>query len=230
MGSIGRTDLQESRCCLPISEHEPASNPTWQYIAVRLPDGKQFPDIHTEKFLLDRDATLRSWAVLIRCYTGTGLVFFAELYNSHIVEANNRLAGPDARSVGDAIRILQYQLSDNLELQRISEDDSRLHGEAATERRITNTAVHISGDFYNCSEANGRQTLSETCVKLTNLDHVGRLFSIIECSDGKKSFLLTSLAFLFCCFCGLLRVRKNLITLQNTIIKLRFNSIVILFG
>ena len=198
MGSIGRTDLQESRCCVPISGHEPASNPRWRYIDVRLPDSKQLPNIHIGKTLLDRNAILRSWAVLIRCYTGTRLVFFVESYNYHIAEANNQRLGPDTGSVGDAFRILQYQLSDDLELQRISDDGSHLHGEVATERRITNTAVHISGEFCNCSDANCKQTLSETCLKLTDLNRVGGFFSILVGSDSKKSFSLTSLVFLSC--------------------------------
>lgn len=193
MGSIGRTALQDSRCCLPTSGHELASNPRWRHITIRIPDGSQFSETHIGKTLLDRTAILRSWAVLIRCYTGTALVFFAELYDSNVAEANNEWVAPDAGNVGDAIRILQYRLSDSLELQCISEDDSHLHGEAATERRIVNTAVHISGDFCTCSDANCRQSLSETCVKLTNLDHVGGLFSVLVVSGTKKSFSLTIL-------------------------------------
>lgn len=197
MGSVGRTVVEEgSLCCLPTSGHEPASNPGWQHIAVRI--HKEFSYIHTGKTLLDRTAIVQSWAVLLRCYIGTELVFFAEFYDSHTVEANNKPAGPDAGNVGDSIRILQYQLLDNLELQHISEDGSHIHGEASTERRVANTAVHISRESCICCDASNGQILSKPPVKLTNLDHVGGLFSVLTVSDSKRSFSL-ALLFLHSC-------------------------------
>ena len=195
MGSIGRSPFEESRCCLPTSGYEPASDPRWMHVAVSVPDGKEFPEIDTGNTLLDRNAILRAWAVLLRCYTGTELVFFAELNDSHIGEANNERVGPDASSVGDAIRILQYQLPDSLELQYISQDDSHIHGDATTEGKIVNTAVCISRDFCAWSDANCRQIVSEIPVKLTNLDLVGGLFSIFIVSDSERGFSLAQLVF-----------------------------------
>ena len=206
MGSLGSTASDDSRCCLPTSGHEPASNPTWRHITVRVPDCKEFSDFHPGKTLLDANAILRSWAVLLRCYTGTDLVSFARLYHSHIAEANNERAGPDTGGVGDAIRILQYQLSDSLELQHISEDDSHIHGKTTTERTIVNTAVYIFEDFCTCSDANFRQTFSKIHARLTNLDHVGGLFSILIISDGKRSLSLALFVFLSSRFCQFSRI------------------------
>ena len=165
------------------------------HLAVSVPDGKEFPEIHTGNTLLDRNAVLRAWAVLLRCYTGTELVFFAELNDPHTVEANNERVGLDASSAGDAIRILQYQLSDSLELQRISQDDSHIHEDATTVTggRIVNTAVRISRDFCAWSDADCRHTFSKSSV---NLDQVGRLFSILIVSDSKRAFSLAQLVFL----------------------------------
>ena len=205
MGSIGRTALEDTRCYLPTSGHEQASKSRWQQIAIGISDGREYSETHTGKSLVDRDAILRSWAVLVRCYTGTELVSFAELYDSYIVEANNERVGSDAGGVGDAIRVLQYQLSDSLELQHISEDDLHIHGEATAEQRLVNTAIHITRDFCTCSDANCRQTLPKPSVKLTDLDQVGGLFSILVASDSKKSSSLKLFVFLFVDFCGLLR-------------------------